>query len=273
MMRTISTTAAFIVILGAAMLGPFPVSLAQNQTAAAPVDPAVLSAGEALFTHNCAQCHQATGLGSPPTFPALAGNEHLTDLGLIAGNIHNGKNSMPPFAQLSNDDIAALATYIRNSWGNSFGGVTADDVAAALAGESSNQAATQPAAPAGGGKTIWDGVFTKEQAARGEPIVSGTCAKCHGRVLNGAGEADQPPSPAIARVGFLTRWDGRTVATLFDYIKSTMPKDNPGQLTDQQYADVIADMLSVSKVPAGDTELPADPTALANIVIKAKPAN
>jgi mono/diheme cytochrome c family protein len=258
-------TAASALLL-AMLLGPIPTRAPAQDAAkaATPANPALMTQGQALYATNCVTCHQATGLGNPPTFPALAGDAKLSDLGLIAGNIHNGKGNMPALPNLSAAEIAALATYIRNSWGNSFGGVAESEVATIIGGG----AAAGAAASAGASRTIWDGIYTEAQAERGAPVVSGTCSKCHGRTLNGAGQPDQPPSPAIARVGFLGRWEGRTVEALFDYIKSTMPKDNPGQLTDQQYADVIAVMLSMSKVPAGSSELAPDPAALRGIAIK-----
>ena len=240
---------------------------AQNATTgpAASADAALMSAGQKLYTTDCVACHQANGTGNPPAFPALAGNAKLGDLESIVSNIHKGKNNMPPFPQLGASDIAALATYIRNSWGNSFGGVSESDVAPLLGSSEGSQEGASAAS-----QSIWTGVYTEAQAERGAPVVSGSCAKCHGRALNGAGEPDQPPSPGIARGGFLQRWDGRTLEALFNYTKSTMPKDNPGQLTDQQYSDAIAVMLSVSKVPAGDTELSSNPTKLGGIVIKPK---
>ena len=67
--------------------------------------------------------------------------------------------------------------------------------------------------------------------------------------------------------GFLNKWNGRTLQTLFEYIHTQMPLDNPGQLNEQQVADALAQMLLVSGAPAGDTELSADSSALAGITI------
>ncbi len=228
----------------------------------APVDPVQLQAGATLFDRDCSGCHQVDGSGMPPDFPALAGNNKLVDLGLTVGNVHNGKGAMPAFAELTADEIAALATYIRNSWGNAFGGATADEVTTLIA--SIAPADTSASA------SIWTGVYTDAQAERGVDILAGSCAKCHGRRLNGAGDPDQVPSPAIARGGFLKRWEGRSLEALFVYIKTQMPLDNPGQLNDARTADVIAEMLRVSNVPAGTTELAADAKALGGIVIKEK---
>ena len=119
--------------------------------------------------------------------------------------------------------------------------------------------------------SIWSGVFTEAQSKRGQTLYSGACSQCHGPRLNGAAQSDQPPSPAIARAGFLRKWDGKPVAELFSYVRKMMPTDNPGTLTDQQAIDSIAYMFAVSEAPAGDKELPTDPKVLEGIVIGEKP--
>jgi cytochrome c oxidase subunit 2 len=92
----------------------------------------LIKAGATVYGARCVACHQATGQGLPPTFPSLVGDKIVT--GPAAGHISQilkGKNAMPPFApMLSDDEIAAVATYERNSWGNSAGEVQADQVAA-----------------------------------------------------------------------------------------------------------------------------------------------
>jgi cytochrome c len=121
------------------------------------------------------------------------------------------------------------------------------------------------------GQSIWDGVYTQEQADRGEKLNAGVCAKCHGVRGDGANEPDQPGGPAIARFSFLRKWDGSSIAALYDYIRMTMPPDNPQSRSDQEYLDVIAHLLALSGAPAGATELPLDPEALNSIVIEQKP--
>jgi cytochrome c oxidase subunit 2 len=79
----------------------------------------LVAAGQKVYMANCAACHQPTGAGMAPTFPALIGDKvtngpapaHITQ-------ILKGKGIMPPFPQLSDDDVAAVATYERTSWGN-----------------------------------------------------------------------------------------------------------------------------------------------------------
>lgn len=95
----------------------------------------LLVRGEKAYNTTCAACHQPTGEGLPPMFPALKGSAIAT--GPVAGHIDivvNGKpgTSMAAFGkQLSEVDIAAIITYERNAWGNKVGDmVTPQDVLA-----------------------------------------------------------------------------------------------------------------------------------------------
>ena len=100
--------------------------------------------GGEVYGKICAPCHQATGQGIPGAFPPLAGSGEFygspkKQAGIIInglsgeitvqGKTYNG--AMPPQGSLSNEDIAAVATYVRNSWGNNDGIVTPADVASA----------------------------------------------------------------------------------------------------------------------------------------------
>jgi len=104
----------------------------QKKMAAAADDPSkvwtlpeLVKRGEAVYQANCLACHQATGKGLPPVFPALDGSKIAT--GAKAAHIDiivNGKpgTAMAAFGkQLSDTDLAAVATYERNSWGNKVG--------------------------------------------------------------------------------------------------------------------------------------------------------
>jgi mono/diheme cytochrome c family protein len=218
--------------------------------------------GERLFAEHCAVCHGESGAGLAPAFPALRGNERIADVYLIVGNIARGSGAMPAFPHLTAEGIASLGHYIRNAWDNDFGPVSVEEAAAALDG----------LAPAGDVASIWDGVFTEEQAARGQQIYSGPCGWCHGRRLNGApDDADMRSTPPLARAKFLRDWNGRSLGILFGYIRATMPESSPGSLTDEEYLDVIAYMLSVSGAPAGDEELLPDADGLARVMIEPNP--
>ena len=99
-------------------------------------------------------------------------------------------------------------------------------------------------------RSVWDGVYTEEQAKRGEEMYRRECASCHGDTLVGGGGA-----APLAGGAFLSNWNGLTVGDLFDRIRKTMPQGSLGKLTKQQDADILAYLLSFNKFPAGKTEL------------------
>jgi mono/diheme cytochrome c family protein len=99
----------------------------------------LLSLGKQIYDRDCASCHGATGLGMPPNYPPLAGNQSIqmsSAVNAIRMVLNGGyppgtagnpmPYGMPPFAQrLSDDEVAAVVTYIRTSWGNRGAPVTA----------------------------------------------------------------------------------------------------------------------------------------------------
>lgn len=99
-------------------------------------------------------------------------------------------------------------------------------------------------------KSISDGVYTEEQAARGSKAYVQHCFECHGRDLRG----DVESRPLVGDE-FFANWDGTTVLMLFDRIRITMPAVNPGNLSRQQVADILAFVLKANRFPAGGTEL------------------
>jgi len=99
--------------------------------------------------------------------------------------------------------------------------------------------------------SVWDGVYTAEQTRRGEAAYLQTCASCHGTALEGG-----DMTPPLVSGAFTSNWNDLTVGDLFDRIRTTMPLDNPGKLSRQQNADVIAFVLKANGWPAGTTELP-----------------
>lgn len=220
--------------------------------------------GPQLYQDNCALCHKESGAGLPPAFPALNGNEQLGDLARIVSNIRQGSGNMPPFPDLTAEQISALANFIRNAWENNFGSVSTEEIAAVL----------EELGDVGQVASVWDGVFTTAQAKRGQAVYPGVCGFCHGRRLNGApDDPDMMSTPPLARAKFIRNWEGRSLATLFEYTRATMPESNPGSLADQEYIDVIAYMLAVGGMPAGDVELQPDPQSLARKIIGKRPAD
>jgi mono/diheme cytochrome c family protein len=125
---------------------------------------------------------------------------------------------------------------------------------------------------AAGPRSIWSGTYTTAQASRGAEVYPGPCGRCHGRRLDGApDDPDMFPTRPIAGAKFLREWDGRSLAALLEYLRATMPENNPGYLSDREYVDLIAHMLARSGVPAGRSELEPDPAMLSAILIRRQP--
>jgi S-disulfanyl-L-cysteine oxidoreductase SoxD len=103
-------------------------------------------------------------------------------------------------------------------------------------------------APGPAARSVWDGVYTLNQAKRGA-LKSGFCVQCHGDGFLGG------PAPELAGPAFAAAWGGRTVSDLFDLIRLTMPDDDPGSLSREVYADLVAYILAVNKFPTGNTEI------------------
>jgi mono/diheme cytochrome c family protein len=108
--------------------------------------------------------------------------------------------------------------------------------------------------------SLWDGVYTQEQAKRGEATYGERCAQCHGADLMSGDSV-----PPLAGTDFLSTWNTKTVGDLFDRIRTSMPADQPGTLNRQQTADIVAYLLSANKFPAGKTELATQSDSLKQI--------
>jgi len=114
-------------------------------------------------------------------------------------------------------------------------------------------------------KSIWDGVYTEEQANRGRQGYADQCASCHGPELTGGEMA-----PALAGGDFMAGWDGLTVGDLFERIRISMPQNAPGSLSGQQNADILAFVLASNKFPSGSAELAKEAMILKTIKLEAK---
>jgi len=111
-------------------------------------------------------------------------------------------------------------------------------------------------------KTIWDGVYTDDQAARGKSQYNTSCSSCHMEDMSGSGQA-----LPLAGDAFTDIWEGQTMADLLGLVQGTMPQDKPGSLTPEAALDVITYILQYNKFPGGKEELKNDPDALKNILI------
>lgn len=101
-------------------------------------------------------------------------------------------------------------------------------------------------------QTINDAVYTKVQAKVGQQLYKDHCLTCHDK------KYFRP---------VLKRWDGQSLGVFFTVMSASMPESNPGSLPDKQYLDILAYILSLSRYPAGDSDLHNADSALNEITI------
>ena len=108
-----------------------------------------------------------------------------------------------------------------------------------------------------GARSTAAGVYTDEQASRGRDMYAMQCKSCH--------------TPAShTGVVFANSWDRRPLSDLYSFIVTRMPKNEPGSLQPDEYADVLAYLLKLNDLPSGDAPLPADSVAMKKIRIEVK---
>lgn len=110
------------------------------ESGAPPAEPTV--SGEQIYGNRCATCHQSDGQGVENQFPPLVGTQWVENKGqvirillhgmqgevTVKGETYNG--NMPAWNSLSDEEIAAVITHVRESWDNDYGEVTSEEVAA-----------------------------------------------------------------------------------------------------------------------------------------------
>jgi mono/diheme cytochrome c family protein len=99
------------------------------------------------------------------------------------------------------------------------------------------------------GKTTWSGVFTAQQVESGKALAAAKCGSCHGTTLKGE------LAPALVGADFIDHWYDARLGELAGRIQNTMPSDAPGTLKAEEYADIVAFLLSQNGFPAGSDTL------------------
>ena len=117
-----------------------------------------------------------------------------------------------------------------------------------------SRASAQTSTPATSRSTA-SGVYTEEQAARGRDTYAMQCKSCH---------------TPMSHTGptFASWWDRKPLSELYLFISAKMPKNEPGSLQPNEYADLVAYLLKMNDMPGGSEELPADSVALKKIRIE-----
>lgn len=103
-----------------------------------------------------------------------------------------------------------------------------------------------------GMRSTQEGVYTAGQAQEGRQVFQGVCVECH--------TFDE------FRGSMMAGWEGAPLHDLYDLISTTMPESNPGSLNRNQYAAVVAFILELNEMPAGDEELSTRASVLRSIV-------
>jgi len=112
------------------------------------------------------------------------------------------------------------------------------------------------AAGQSGARSTNDGVYSEEQASRGQTIFKSRCTACH-------------DTARFTGESFIQNWAGQPMADIFALVSTTMPEDNPGSLTPQQYADILSFFLKLNGFKHGDAELTGTADALKAVTIVA----
>ncbi|MDX1403325.1 MAG: cytochrome c [Woeseiaceae bacterium] len=104
-------------------------------------------------------------------------------------------------------------------------------------------------------RTVNDGVYSEAQAEVGEKLYAEHCILCHDK------KYFRP---------VLKRWEGQSLSTMFIVMSTSMPESNPGFLTQKEYVDILAYILSLSRYAPGESELDYQDGALDEIIVAAR---
>jgi S-disulfanyl-L-cysteine oxidoreductase SoxD len=111
--------------------------------------------------------------------------------------------------------------------------------------------------------SVLDGVYTPAQAARGEDAYRTNCTGCH--------EGNEPDGPLLTGPTFIDRWREDNLNTLFTHIRTNMPGNRPGSLSENTYLDILAYLLEANGLPPGARELTAEIVGTTQLVDKDGP--
>ena len=100
------------------------------------------------------------------------------------------------------------------------------------------------------------GVYSREQAARGQDVYANSCRSCH--------------TPETHAGAAFEKWNDRPLSDLYAFIRDAMPRNAPGSLSAQEYADVLAYLLRMNRMPAGSRELSVDSIPMKTIRISTR---
>ena len=104
-------------------------------------------------------------------------------------------------------------------------------------------------------RSVNDGVYTEDQADVGETLYKEHCLLCHDK------KYFRP---------VLKRWEGQPLSIMFTVMSTSMPESNPGFLSQKEYVDILAYILSLSRYAPGDTELDQADGSFNELMVEAR---
>jgi mono/diheme cytochrome c family protein len=109
-------------------------------------------------------------------------------------------------------------------------------------------------------RTVLEGVYTPAQATRGEAAYRTHCVSCH--------EGNEPDGPLLTGTDFVDRWREDRLSSLLTHIRTEMPGNQPGSLSENLYVDIVAFLLEANGLPGGSSEL--SPAVAASVLFVGK---
>ena len=224
--------------------------------------------GEDAYAQECAQCHldDLLGDGIAPALTGAGFDFRWSDLS-VGDMFASIRATMPQGApaSLSVETYVAIISYLLQENGLPAGDRELPPDESSLSSIIIHAEPAESDAAASGRGSVWDGVFTEDQAARGKSTYEQECASCHLDDLLGDGIA-----PSLTGAAFDFRWDELSVGDMRAAIRATMPQGAPASLSAQAYIDIISYILQANDLPAGENELPTDEAPLSQIIILSK---
>src|SRR5438045_8673907 len=98
--------------------------------------------------------------------------------------------------------------------------------------------------------TVLDGVYTSAQATKDDAEFQDKCVKCH--------EGDDAGGPLLVGRAFIDRWREDNLDVVYDFVRTRMPADSRGSLSDSSYRNIVAFLVEAIDFPAGSSELTSD---------------
>lgn len=142
-----------------------------------------------------------------------------------------------------------------------------DTHASDAAVEAAKEKAAEASGESGYDVTIWDHVFTQQQAELGKALYVTNCLGCHGKTGRGS-----PGGPPITGVALNKKWSDTTLLDIYTFARTYMPPGKAGTIGNEQaYVNIITYLLELHGAEPGDTTLEYDEEALGNIYIVKKP--